>query len=202
MSQPKFSPGRYFFRVVLWLPLFFVLWYYLAGLLTIAPAHLSEWLIELIRPGTLAQVDWVDRQLEYVTHFMVAAPDGVRTGQAVVTINPLMYSWNIPVLLALCYAVDESLFSNKRVILAVAALFPMHAWGLVAEFFVSVLFRMGTEVSGQLSVSPWQQELAALCYQFGYLMLPVIGAVSVWFLANRALVQQLIDGTGQGRADP
>lgn len=201
MSQPKFSLRRYFFRVVLWLPLFFVLWYYLAGFLTIVPAHLSEWLIELIRPGSLVQVDWVDRHLEYVSSFMVAAPDGVRTGQAVVTINPLMYSWNIPVLLALCYAVDEALFSNKRVIFAVVALFPMHAWGLVAEFFVSVMFRMGGEVSAQLSVSSWQQELAALCYQFGYLMLPVIGTVSVWFLTNRALVQQLIDGAGQEPTD-
>lgn len=197
MPQREFSPTRYFLRVILWLPLFFVLWYYLAGLLTIIPAHLSEWIIGLIRPGTLMQVEWVNRELEYVTSFTIAAADGERSGNAVVTLNPLLYSWNIPVLLALCYSVSDKLFSNTRVILAVAALFPMHVWGLVAEFYVSVLFRMGHEVAGQMVVAQWQQEAAALCYQFGYLMLPVIGAVSVWFLANRALVQELIDNSGE-----
>ena len=201
MSQLEFSPARYFLRVVLWLPLFFVFWYYLAGLLTIIPAHLSEWVINLIYPGAVVQVEWVNRELEYVTSFTIAAADGVRTGNAVVSINPLLYSWNIPVLLALCYAVNDKLFSNARVILGVAALFPMHAWGLVAEFFVNVLFRMGDAVAGQIEVTPWQQEMAAFCYQFGYLMLPVIGAVCVWFFANRALVQELIDRSGQRPPD-
>ncbi|BFM19157.1 exosortase H-associated membrane protein [Gilvimarinus japonicus] len=197
MPPPEFSPSRYFLRVLLWLPLFFVLWYYLAGLFTIIPAHLSEWVINLVYPGAVMQVEWVNRELEYITRFTVAAGDGLRTGNAVVTINPLLYSWNIPVLLALCYAVNDTLFSNVRVIIAVIALFPMHAWGLVAEFFVNILFRMGSAVAEQVVVAQWQQEVAAFCYQFGYLMLPVIGAVSVWFLANRALVQALIDSSGE-----
>lgn len=197
MPRPEFSPARYFFRVLLWLPVFFVLWYYLAGLLMIVPAHLSEWVINLIRPGTVLKVGWINRELEYITSFTVTVADQLRTGNAVVTLNPLLYSWNIPVLLALCYSVSDKLFSNTRVILAVFALFPMHAWGLVAEFFVTILFRMGDSVTAQIELSQWQRDLAALCYQFGYLMLPVIGAVSVWFLTNRALVQTLIDGSAQ-----
>ncbi|WP_339899061.1 exosortase H-associated membrane protein [uncultured Gilvimarinus sp.] len=193
MPQREFSPVRYFAQVLLWLPLFFVIWYYLAGLLTIIPAHLSEWFIQLIRPGTLVEVDWVNRKLEYITSFTLVAGDAGRSGNVVVTLNPLIYSWNIPVLLALCYSVGDKLFSNTRVIIGLFALMPMHAWGLAAEFFIAVMFRMGDSVAQQMEVEQWQRDLAALCYQFGYLMLPVIGAVSVWFLANRALVQQLID---------
>ncbi|WP_049722896.1 exosortase H-associated membrane protein [Gilvimarinus polysaccharolyticus] len=201
MPQSNFSPARYFFHVVLWLPIFFVLWYYLAGMLSIVPAHLSEWIINLISPGAVVQLDWVNRELEYVTRYTVPAADGVRTGHAVVSINPLLYSWNIPVLLALCYAVSDKLFSNKRVIIGVIALLPMHAWGLVAEFFVNVLFRMGDSVAEQIEAAQWQQEMAALLYQFGYLMLPVIGAVSVWFLVNQAWVQELINSSGQRARD-
>ncbi|MDO3381784.1 exosortase H-associated membrane protein [Gilvimarinus algae] len=191
-ANPAFSPGRYFLRVLLWLPVFFALWYFLAGFFNIIPGLLSQWVINLLHDGAVVQLDSSGRQIDYVTSFMAQMPGQERAGNVVVTLNPLIYSWNIPVLLALCFAVSDNLFSNARVVLAIAGLFPLHAWGLTAEFFVTVLFRQGPEVAGQMNVSQWQLELAGLCYQFGYLMLPVIGAVCLWFLANRALVEQLI----------
>lgn len=192
-DNKRFSPVEYFFRVLLWLPVFFVLWYLLAGFFNIIPGLLSQWAINLFDEGAVISLDATGKNIDYVTRYLIDVAGEERKGNLVVTLNPLIYSWNIPVLMALCFAVSDHLFSNARVILAVAALFPLHAWGLTAEFFVTIVFRQTPEIASQLVLSQWQKEAVALCYQFGYLMLPVIGAASLWFIANRALVQQLID---------
>lgn len=197
MTPPPnfFSVKGYFLRVVAWLPLFFVLWYFLAGVFSIVPMLASQWIINLIQHNLVLELESIGRHAEYVTSLTVPMADQAKTGNVIITLNPLIYSWNIPVLLALCYAVQDELFSNKRIIFAVLGLLPFHTWGLVAEFFVTVLFRQGDVVAQQLGFVAWQRELVALTYQFGYLMLPVISAISIWFLTNRDLVKQLIHET-------
>ncbi len=191
-SLPEtFSLRGYFGRVLLWLPVFFALWYFLAPFFNIVPGLASQWVANLIYDNLVVQLESAGRHVEYVTSLTATAADGAE-GNVVVSLNPLIYSWNIPVLLALCFGVPDALFSNTRVVLAVAALFPLHAWGLVAELFTTLLFRQGAPVAKQLGYSGWQLELAALLYQFGYLMLPVIGALCIWFLANRPLVEALV----------
>lgn len=196
-GEKNFSPAGYFVRVLLWLPVFFVLWYLLAGFFNIIPGLLSRWLINLLDSGAVLSLESAGQKIDYVTRYLIDVAGQERQGNLVVTLNPLIYSWNLPVLMALCFAVSDQLFSNARVVLAVMALFPMHAWGLTAEFFVTIAFRQTPEIAAQLVLSQWQKEALALSYQFGYLMLPVIGAASLWFLANRALVQQLIEEKAQ-----
>ncbi|HEY7883420.1 MAG TPA: exosortase H-associated membrane protein [Cellvibrionaceae bacterium] len=197
-SPPEnFSLSGYFLRVLLWLPVFFALWYFLSGFFNIVPGLASQWLANILYNGLVVQIESAGRHIEYITSLKMQAADGAGVGNVVVTLNPLIYSWNIPVLLALCFAVHDSLFSNARVVLAIAALFPLHAWGLTAELFATVLFRQGTAVAEQVDYSGWQLEAVAMAYQFGYLMLPVIGAVSIWFLANRQLVEQLMANKGR-----
>ncbi|MBU2884328.1 hypothetical protein KO507_00965 [Gilvimarinus agarilyticus] len=196
MSQQAdtvFSPAGYFAKVLLWLPVFFVLWYFLSGFFNIIPGLISQWVINLFDQGAVIALESSGKKIDYVTRYLTDVAGEERQGNVIVTINPLIYSWNIPVLMALCFAVSDKLFSNARVILAVTALFPIHAWGLVAEFFLTIVFKSPPAVAGQIELVQWQKEAIALCYQFGYLMLPVIGAASLWFIANRALVQQLID---------
>lgn len=191
----NFALSGYFGRVLLWLPVFFALWYFLAPFFNIVPGLASQWLANLLHDNLVVQLESAGRHIEFVTSLKAPAAGGAE-GNVVVSLNPLIYSWNIPVLLALCFAVPDTLFSNTRVILAVVALFPLHAWGQVAELLVTLLFRQGPQVAAQVDYTGWQLELAAILYQFGYLMLPVIGAVSIWFLANRPLVETLIKQRG------
>lgn len=192
LPSDTFTLRGYFLRVLLWLPVFFALWYFLAGFFNIIPGLASQWLANLIYSDLVVQIESAGRHIDYVTSLKMQAASG-GMGNVVVSLNPLIYSWNIPVLLALCFAVPDSLFSNARVILAIAALLPLHTWGLTAELFATLLFRQGPELAAQVNYTGWQLEAVAMLYQFGYLMLPVIGAVSIWFLANRPLVERLIE---------
>ncbi|UTF59197.1 exosortase H-associated membrane protein [Gilvimarinus sp. DA14] len=180
---------QYFAKALLWLPVFFLLWYYLAALCSVPAALLAKIVVNLMFSGLVESLEMNGRQLEVVTSLLVSTEGG--RGQVIVTLNPLIYSWNIPVLLALCFAIEEQYFSNLRTFWAVVALLPLHAFGLAAELLVSLAFQLGPEVAGQLSLESWQNEAVALAYQFGYLMLPVIGASSIWLLSQYDMVRRL-----------
>ncbi len=179
----------YFAKALLWLPVFFVCWYYLAALLSVPAALLAKAVVNLLFSGLIDSLEMNGRELEIVTSLLIHTDDG--RGQVIVTINPLIYSWNIPVLLALCFAVEDRYFSNMRTLIAVVALLPLHAFGVAAELLATLAFKLGSEVSTQLALVGWQNEAVALAYQFGYLMLPVIGASSIWLLSQYTVVSRL-----------
>lgn len=43
-----------------------------------------------------------------------------------------------------------------------------------------------------MGYSGWPLEFIALAYQFGYLMLPVISATTIWVGMNRELIQGML----------
>ncbi|WP_211211598.1 exosortase H-associated membrane protein [Gilvimarinus chinensis] len=179
----------YFGKALLWLPVFFVFWYYLAALFSVPAALLAKGLVNLLFSGLIDSLEMNGRQLEVVTSLLIETDSG--RGQVIVTLNPLIYSWNIPVLFALCFAIEEQYFSNLRTLIAVMALLPLHAFGLAADLLVSLAFKLGENVSSQLALTSWQNEAVALAYQFGYLMLPVIGASTIWLLSQYSVVSKL-----------
>lgn len=193
MPRRKSDPLlAYFGKTLLWLPLFFLLWYYLATFFSVPAALLAKACINLLFSGVVESLEMNGCQLEVVTELIVNTENG--RGKVIVSLNPLIYSWNIPVLLALCFAVEERHFSNAKTVLAVMALLPLHAFGLGADLLANLAFKLGPEVAGQLSLQPWQNEAIALAYQFGYLMLPVIGASAIWLVSQYPVVSRLAGG--------
>ena len=112
--------------------------------------------------------------------------------ELVVPVNILIYSWNLPVLLALLFAADERFFSLSRLVIGYAALLPFHAWGVVFEVLKALAIQAGPEAAAQVGLTGWEREAVALGYQFGYLMLPIIAASSLWIALNRPLLEALL----------
>ncbi|MCP8900007.1 exosortase H-associated membrane protein [Gilvimarinus xylanilyticus] len=190
MPRRKSDPLlAYFGKTLLWLPLFFLLWYYLAAFFSVPAALLAKGCINLMFSGLVETLEMNGRELEVITALMVNTEKG--RGNVVVSLNPLIYSWNIPVLLALCFAVEEQYFSNPKTLLAVIALLPLHAFGIGADLLASLAFKLGPEVAGQLPLQSWQHEAIALAYQFGYLILPVVGASAIWLVSQYPVVSRL-----------
>ena len=57
-----------------------------------------------------------------------------------------------------------------------------------------VLFacQAGPEAAAQVGLTGWGREAVALGYQFGYLMLPIIAASSLWIALNRPMLDALL----------
>lgn len=182
--------GRFVLKVLVWLPLAFLVWYMLAGPLLWPMRPLLDFGF-----GSLSQlVDHVrlaHGQLIFETTLEVKAPDG-RTGLAVVEVNALKYTYNLPLLVALLYAASDKYFTFTRLAAIYLLLLPFQLWGVSFDFLSQLVFHAGPDVARQVGIEGLGRELVALGYQFGYLMLPPISAAAIWFLLNRDFVMELL----------
>lgn len=182
---------RFFLRTVLWLPVCFFAWFYLAHLLIWPLAPLSELVLNLVLPGVIEAVQANQRELDFLTLLTVTTPDG-RAGMIVLSVNPLIYGYNLPLLAALMSAAGEARFFWIRLFLSYAVLLPFQLWGVCFDFVKTALFQTGPEVAAQMGITGFWLEAVALGYQFGFLMLPVISATAVWILMNRRFINSLL----------
>ena len=145
--------------------------------------------------GTKIKMDYIPVMFPHNRNFKLSdipgAPEGA-IGQVILEKNPLIYSWNLPVLVALLFATGDRFFSLNKLLLVYLLLLPFHAWGVGFDLLKTLTLDTGSEIAGQLGYSGWSLEFIGLAYQFGYLMLPVIGATSIWVGMNRELIESML----------
>ncbi len=194
LRGPSSRLGRFFLAALGWLPVWFFIWYSAAPLLSLPVLWLAQWTLDLLAPGVIREVLGYGADLHFATTVTVTIPDAPpgAIAELVVPVNPLIYSWNLPVLLALLFAAEERFFSLSRLVIGYVALLPFHAWGVVFEVLKALAIQAGPEAAAQVGLTGWEREAVALGYQFGYLMLPVIAASSLWIALNRPLLHALL----------
>lgn len=185
---------RFFLLVLLWLPIWFVLWYFTARSLCTPAIWLASLAINVFHPGLLEDYQWAGHLVIFFTDVQVQVPNAPpgAVGQFVLEVNPLSYAWNLPALLALLFATDERFFSVGKLFLVFVLLLPLHAWGIGFDILKVLALQAGPEGAVRLGYSGWSLEFIALAYQFGYLMLPAIGAGSLWLGLNQPMIENLL----------
>lgn len=185
--------GRFVCLILLWLPVWLALWYVAAGVLAAPAVWLGALGINLFEGGLIDDLARQGHQYTLITRLTVEVPDAPEgaLGQIMVEKNPLLYTWNLPVLMALLFAADERFFSMGRMFLTYVLLLPFQAFGIALDTVKTLAFETGSDVTAQLDFAPWQMNAIALGYQFGYLMLPFIAAAGIWILMNRELLDTL-----------
>ncbi len=190
LLKNRILPG-YILRLAVFLPVCFVLWYYLAEYLLVPVGWLASAGADLVASGKLESVAVSGKALALETNLQVPAPDG-RTGYLLLEINPLVYCWNLPLLMAMTLAAGMGNHLVMRMLVAWLGLLPFQAWGVVFEFLKLTSLQFGPEISAQMGYGPFGRELIALGYQFGFLMLPVISASGIWIAMHRWFITKII----------
>jgi hypothetical protein len=169
-----------------------VLWYYAAPLLCQPVVWLAQLVLDAL-PQLQARAFGHGKELHFLVT-VVSGPDALTQGsaQVMVPVNVLIYCWNLPVLLALLFAADERFFTIRPALVAYVALLPFQAWGVVFDVLKSLALASGETVAEWTGFTGWTVEFIGLAYQFGYLMLPVIAAMSLWVALNRDLLNALM----------
>ena len=72
----------------------------------------------------------------------------------------------------------------------------VQSWGCFWETFRTLAFDLehGGPVVNAIGIPP---TLIALCYQFGYLILPAVVPIVLWIALNRPFIESLIAGSGE-----
>jgi len=160
--------------VVFWLPLAFLIWYSWSGLLLLPGIKLAGASLTWAFPKTFdglsfAAGAWSNGVLIH---------DGARVGVASVALNPLLYSYGLPLLVALVMASPLSWRRQfVQIILGAALCNLVLTWGLVFDSLKTVLFQLG-QLPGTVAMPEISAELVALGYQLGSLILPGIVPVA------------------------
>ena len=188
---PSDPLGHFVALTLLLLPLWFIAWFNTADLLLWPAVMGSGALLNALHPGLVEGFEGSARALQVLTGIDVPRPQGI--AQVVVEVNVLSYAWNLPVLFSLLFATDRRFFSYRYVALAYIGLLPLLVWGICFDILKTVALQSGPEAHAFLGYRGFQLELIALGYQFGYLMLPVIGAVVLWVGMNRGMLLLLLD---------
>jgi len=185
-------------RVAAWLPITFAVWYLAAPVLVWPVAMLAEILTRVAFGDLVRGVEQSGALLTYVTSLKPAS--GAGGGRAVLSVesNVLLYSFGLPLLVALILAAREPQLL-RRIAIGYAVLLPFQTWGTVADFLKNIGILAGPAVSAQTGFNALQREAIAFAYQFGTLILPTVVPAIVWVLMHRRFLESFAGSAERAR---
>lgn len=191
------SPIREFgFKAVLWLPLSFFLWFSFSSPLVWPVIQMAKLALLSIWPTLFNEVIQNGHSMEVTTRLLVnqVAPDGRSgVGELVLTQNPLIYGYSLPLFSGLAMATPISI--RRRIVhflIAFAVIWLAQALGVVAESFKMLGFDTGAAGVAAIAKAGIPADAIALAYQFGYLILPAVVPVALWIGLNRDFIEALV----------
>jgi hypothetical protein len=175
-------------RTALWLVPCFAAWYLSARFHGIAAGEAARALVLMLKPGLVSAIERQGSDLVFVTSLLVHPTPG-EIGVLVTEVNPLLYTYGLPLFVALMLAARAG---GWKIVAGAALLVPFQAWGIAFDFLAQVGIRAGPVVSAQAGLAGWRAEGIALAYQAGSLLFPALAPVVLWAAFNRPLVDTYV----------
>ena len=118
------------------------------------------------------------------------APGAAATGIITVDVNLLLYSFGLPLFVALTLAARERRW-KRHLVVGYVALQPIVAWGVLADFLKNVAITAGPAVASQTGFVAWQREAIAFAFQLGSLILPAVVPAVLWVALHGRFISAL-----------
>lgn len=201
---------RFMLAALLWLPFAFFMWFAFKSQFVWPVVQICKYVMLHIWPRLFLDVfqgaDEISGSGQLIAHngfwmqvntnvIYNAAPTGEGAHLAFYDfpINPMIYGYCVPLFAGLVMATP--LEKRSRVIQLVsglAILWLVQSFGAIAEAFKSVGIDLkdGPAAMAQMGYA-YSLDLIALCYQFGYLILPPLVPAVLWILFNRAFIEEI-----------
>jgi hypothetical protein len=110
----------------------------------------------------------------------------------------LTYCYGLPLMVALFVAARAKGMWWKLPLCA-AALLPFQAWGVCFSWLLQVGVQAGEYTRATTYFTTWDQNLIALGYQFGFLLMPTLVPLLLWlFFERRFVITVAVEGAMQG----
>jgi len=177
----------------LWMVFGFMLWYYLSAFHG-APVRMlaSEILSSVLGNDFLNIIPNPDRHylFQVQTNIPFQFPDGSRESLGFI-VNPLIFGFGLPLLFGLVMASGVPILRKIAVLLGgYVAVMLVQVWGVVWQSLKMLAFNFGDDAHQVVINAGISDELIALCYQLGVLILPPLVPIILWVLANWSLIEQ------------
>ena len=179
----------------MWMLFGFMLWFFLSAFHG-APARLAS---EAIL-GHILGDDFYRIIVEPNQHFLYQVETQIQftfrdgtTDALGFVVNPLIFSYGLPLLFGLVMGSDVS-WMRKFVIMLIgyAVITGVQIWGVVWQSLKMLSFNFGEQTHAIVLAHGVSDAAIALGYQLGTLIFPALAPIFVWVLTNRPLVEQFV----------
>jgi hypothetical protein len=179
----------------LWMLFGFMLWFYLspfhgAPARIMADAILSQLLgdhfHQIVTEPNQRFLFQVETTIQYLFR------DGTTEALGFI-VNPLVFSYGLPLLFGLVMGSDVSWLRKAGILLiGYAVITGVQVWGVVFLSLKMLAFNFGAQTHELVREVGISDAMIALGYQLGTLILPALAPIFVWVLSNRRLVEQFV----------
>jgi hypothetical protein len=191
-SRTDVSAYLFLLKVLLWLPLFYALWYWvLVKAMTPPAVWLSLQFLKALYPTVIDRFFTQDGFATLVTFWPVDKSAGGDGHALAFQINLLKYSFGVPLFLALAAATPRSGRFENMVFGSLILIIPL-IWGAVFEVLKILAFDFSAQFMPVAQFSSLQLDALALGFQWGSLLLPLLSPVAVWLVFETRFIQSLL----------
>lgn len=179
----------------MWMLFGFMLWFFLSAFHG-TPARLAS---EAIL-GHILGDDFYRIVVEPNQHFLYQVETQIQftfrdgtTDALGFVVNPLIFSYGLPLLFGLVMGSDVS-WLRKFVIMLIgySVITLVQIWGVVWQSLKMLSFNFGEQTHAIVLSHGVSDSSIALGYQLGTLIFPALAPIFVWVLSNRPLVEQFV----------
>ena len=186
---------RFMLGVLFYFPITFLIWYLTAAWHLAPITMLSQAILHLVTPDALMWLKLDGHNLIVAANFSQAANGTIITpalnGDALgFQINPLVYSYGLPLLVSLLLATPTA-NKLKKIAIGLALILPTELFSMVFSILKTLTFNVGSSFIAQQTLSQTGVDTIALGYQVGMLLLPMIAPLVIWVGLNREFMTRL-----------
>jgi hypothetical protein len=179
----------------MWMLFGFMLWFYLSAFHGAPARMIADFVLSEILGDSFRQIIVEPNQhflFQVETNIQYVFKDGTQEALGFI-VNPLIYSYGLPLLFGLVMGSDVS-WLRKAVIMLVGyvAIMLVQVWGVVFQSLKMLSFNFGEQSHVFVTQAGVSDSTVALGYQLGTLILPALMPIFVWVLGNRPLVEQFV----------
>jgi len=179
----------------LWMLFGFLLWFYLSAFHGVPARILSGAVLSEILGSHFHHIV-VQPDQHFLFQVETTIPFVFRDGSKGIlgfVVNPLVYSYGLPLLFGLVMGSDASWRRKIGILLlGYVTITLVQVWGVVFESLKMLAFNFGSETHEIVRQAGVSDTAIALGYQLGTLILPALAPIFIWVLTNRRLVEQFV----------
>lgn len=195
--------GELILLAALWMLFGFMVWYYASPWHGAPVRFLSGELLNVVLGDAYASIRAnPDKAYEFLveTRIEFTFPDGSRDILGFL-VNPLIFGYGLPLLFGLTMAANQALWHKLMVmVIGYLVILLVQVWGVFWESLKLLAFDFAPEGTQAVADAGVAENVVALCYQLGVLILPALAPVIVWVLGNREEIERFIEAGHGGRS--
>ncbi|MFK5892685.1 MAG: exosortase H-associated membrane protein [Pseudomonadota bacterium] len=194
--ENKYSLFIFIVKVLFLFLFFLAIYYYCSPFLLLFTAKLVDFILNAQFGQFISSVTLINKELEVVTLFSV---DANLKGQLAFNLNPLKYSYGLPLFFALSFS--QYHFSNSdllidkllKCLLAYLVISLAQVWGITFDIIRHLLFEFNGVYAAHFNFSSMQIMLVSFGSQLGFLLLPSLTPILLWIYLENKAFKKLID---------